>query len=40
MRKGRAQIGIGKKGKSYYKRCRETRHNLRTYKKDIVDVSN
>jgi hypothetical protein len=38
-REGRARIGAGKRGKSHCKRCGETGHNLRTCKKDIVDVS-
>ena len=38
-REGRARTGAGKRGKSHCKRCRETGHNSRTCKKDIVDVS-
>ena len=38
-REGRARIGAGKRGKRHCKRCGETGHNLRTCKKDIVDVS-
>ena len=36
---GRAQTGAGKRGKGHCRLCRETGHNSRTCKKDIVEVS-
>jgi hypothetical protein len=38
-REGRARTGVGKRGKGHCKRCRETGHNSRTCKKDVVDIS-
>jgi hypothetical protein len=38
-REGRVRTGASKRGKRHCKRCRETRHNLRTCGKDRVDVS-
>jgi hypothetical protein len=39
-RKGRARTGAGKRGKRHCKRCRETGHNSRTCRKDVLEVSN
>lgn len=36
---GRARTGAGKRGKGHCRLCRETGHNSRTCKKDIVEVS-
>jgi hypothetical protein len=38
-RDGRARTGAVKRGKGHCRRCRETGHNSRTCKKDVVDVS-
>jgi hypothetical protein len=38
-REGRARTDAGKRGKGHCRRCRETGHNSRTCKKDVVDVS-
>lgn len=36
---GRVRAGTGKRGKGHCRLCRETGHNSRTCKKDIVEVS-
>ena len=38
-REGRVRTGVSQRGKRRCKRCGETRHNSRTCKKDIVDIS-
>ena len=38
-REGRVRTGVGKRGKRHCRLCRETGHNLRTCKKDVVEVS-
>ena len=38
-REGRVRTGTGKRAKGHCRLCGETGHNLRTCKKDVVEVS-
>jgi hypothetical protein len=38
-REGRVRTGTGKRAKGHCRLCRETGHNLRMCKKDVVEVS-